>query len=214
MRKLQNHNQLMNEQPPPIRAIANLAAALELFEPVFVVNDSPAQLESEKEWTGEFAPKDPHKPYPNFHQLLNTCYAAMGDIKEFIKQHELMRSNYTSVIGEVMAIKNLLAAEGLSQLSLSQGVEVLLSQKHQCFDFIDKLDTEIASIQTSEVQIVFVHELIKKFKSRYRKIKQNPVVEIPLVNAHLAEQRGKVQGERPSNILPFNGDLGTQPPDA
>ncbi len=172
---------------PSVHPIANLAATLALFEPVFLVNEN---IESEKEWTGEYNPIDPSKPYPNFHQLLNTCYAAMGAMKEFIKEVDYLRNEHSRLTADAMQAMVACKGERLNPGSLAEGVETLIGQKHQCFDVMDKI-YELS--HDDDVQ-----KLIEKF--RHKRVEKTPIV-----------NNNEIDGD--GNILSFNPNLGILKPE-
>lgn len=184
----------MSKEQPSVHPIANLAAALALFEPVYLVNEKTGAPTDK--WGGLYQPINVHKPYPTIHELLNTCYAAMGAMKEFIKEVDTLRNAHAKLTADALQAYTAMKGERLNPGSLIEGVETLIGQKHQCFDVMDKITSITLDAGSSKEQI---YEVITKFRNRHPKVEKSPKPET-------------MYKDGDGNILSFDPDMGSEPP--
>lgn len=111
-----------------VNHVTNLVKALNHFKPVLV----------NEKWSGQY---EWDASAPNIHQLVNIAFGAIGAMKQFIQEREILNRNHTNLMTETMLCVAEFQNERIKANNLIEGVQTLIGQKHQCFDVLDKLET-------------------------------------------------------------------------
>src|SRR5689334_15692827 len=101
----------MPESTQPKVHIVNLSRLLGMFQPV--LNPTLVNENNPKGWTGEYELNSKvASAEPTRNQILNTAYAAMGDIKQFITDHEQCKNDLLDLREDALKVHKLLMASG------------------------------------------------------------------------------------------------------
>lgn len=130
--------------------IANLAAALNTFYPV-LVNESNEEIPygttqddpiaKGATWAGQFKMvpgTDPAK-HPDIHQLVNSCFTAMQEMREFIRTHEELKQQVTVFRDDLTAAYTIAKASGINAQSMEDTVATYGCRWNQAINIIEKL---------------------------------------------------------------------------
>jgi hypothetical protein len=125
-------------QPKPSATkehIANLARALNTFVPV-LVNESGQDV-----WKGEYRVKDGVDPAksPNFQQLINTAFGAIGEIMQFIQEHDVQKKQLQVLTVDLQDSYQVAHRAGVHCPSMLDSVVQLVNRRNQAIDILHKL---------------------------------------------------------------------------
>jgi hypothetical protein len=141
----------MSENTQLKHHIVNLTRLLGKFEPVLdkaLVNEN-----NPHGWTGEYKIKENQTGEPTRDQILNTAYAAMGDVKQFIKEHNECKKDLLELREDSIKVHKLLMQAGISTNDMTEGVSIILNRFKQALDVITKASTieskKLDAFQTS-----------------------------------------------------------------
>lgn len=129
----------MSENTQLKHHIVNLTRLLGKFEPVLdtaLVNEN-----NPHGWTGAYKIKDNQTGEPTRDQILNTAYAAMGDVKQFISEHNTAKKDLEDLRVDALKVHKLLMLAGISTNDMTEGVSIILNRFKQALDVINKAST-------------------------------------------------------------------------
>lgn len=169
----------MSETTQPKVHIVNLSRLLGMFQPE--LNPSLVNENNPKGWTGKYILNEKVTVgEPTRDQILNTAYAAMGDIKQFIKDHEQAKKDLADLREDAVKVHRLLMGAGMSVNAMNEGVEILFKRFKQCLDVISSFSkiepAKLNAFQADAREFVLRFTREEKANSIFNKLPQAPAI--------------------------------------
>lgn len=132
---------MSNNSPSPKVYLINFIRLIEKFVPV--LDPSLVNENNTHGWTGEYKLKEGStEAIPSIHQLINHAFAAIGDMKKFITEHETIKANLFELQQDATKVHKLLMGSGLNMPAMFDGVEIILGRFKQALDVIRTFATK------------------------------------------------------------------------
>ena len=125
--------------------ITNLISMIACFEPeMALVNESGGPggspfPEGEPKWTGRYKQRDGANPAPDIHALVNGCFGAVGEMKQFIDGFERVRAAHKELSADARSAYIIAQRNGVEANALEFLIDTLVSQRNQTLDVLEKL---------------------------------------------------------------------------